>query len=145
MMFPHIRCYNSAHEFKQHVFYILAKGNNAGKPSFKPWPNSFSVICTTKESFDFFFWLAYGLWKADKFKCHQRGTAIQFINISDVQKLFEEVGPAIHEHWQKYQQIVLALGKLEKKKISLAEEIMATEKLQSYLIRNYFMRNSTKT
>jgi len=58
-----------------------------------------------------------------------------------VQELIKEVAPAIYEHWQQYQKNTEALNNLEKKKASLKEQIMATEKLQSYLITAYFSKS----
>lgn len=138
MHLPHIRCYHSAASINPHVFYILCKGQNAGKPGFKPWTNSFAVICNNKQNFDFYFWLVYGLWKDGKFKTRHRGTAIPFINLNDVRDLIREVAPAIHPDWNKYQQILEALSKLEKKKSSLAEQIIATSSLQRHLLSMYF-------
>lgn len=138
MHLPHIRCYHSAASINPHVFYILCKGQNAGKPGFKPWANSFAVICNNQQNFDFFFWLVYGLWKNGKFKTRHRGTAIPFINLNDVRDLIREVAPAIHTDWNRYQQILETLSKLEKKRASLAEQIIATSSLQRHLLSMYF-------
>ncbi len=138
MFIPQVRCYHAAALMQPHVFFVLAKGNNAGQPSFKPWTNCFQVVCNNNNWFDFYFWLCYGLFKAGKFRQYQRGSVIPFINKGDVQELLRDLAPVIYPNWQKYQQIVEALGKLEKKKTSLAEQIIASEKLQSYLINSYF-------
>lgn len=138
MMLPHIRCNHSAASINPHVFYMLCKGDNAGKPGFKPWANSFAVICSNKECFDFYFWLVYGLWKDGKFKTRHRGTAIQFINLQDVRDLLKEVAPVIEPDWNKYQKILETLSRLEKKKATLAEQIITTSNLQKHLLRMYF-------
>lgn len=138
MLLPQIRCYHSAASINPFVFYILCKGDNAGKPGFKPWINSFAVICSNQKCFDFYFWLVYGLWKEGRFKTVHRGTAIQFINLQDVRNIISEVAPAIQPDWSKYQEILEALSKLEKKKESLAEQIISTSYLQSHLLRMYF-------
>jgi len=52
--------------------------------------------------------------------------------------LIREVAPAIQPAWNKYQQILEALNKLEQKKASLAEQIIFTTNLQRYLLRTYF-------
>lgn len=138
MHLPQIRCYHSAALLQPHVFFILSKGPNAGQPSLQPWVNCFQLVCTNNNWLEFYFWLCYGLHKAGKFKIHHRGSVIPFINKGDVQDLIKEVAPAIYEHWQQYQKIMEALNKLEKKKASLKEQIITTERLQSYLIRSYF-------
>jgi hypothetical protein len=138
MLYPHIRCNHSTASINPFVFYILSKGDNAGKPSFKPWANSFAVICSNKENFDFFFWLIYGLWRDNKFKTRHRGSVIPFINLNDVRDIIREVAPAIQPDWNKYKEILESLDKLEKRKASLAEQIISTTNLQRYLLRTYF-------
>lgn len=138
MMYPLIRCYHSAASINPHVFYILCKGANAGKPGFRPWANCFAVICNNKQNFDFFFWLVYGLWRDGRFKICHRGSVIPFINLDDVRDLIREVAPAIEPDWSKYRQILEALSKLEEKKASLVEQINSTSNLQRHLLRMYF-------
>lgn len=80
----------------------------------------------------------YGLFQAGKFKSCQRGTAIQFINLQDVRDTIKEVTPSVYDHWQQYQQVLAALSKLEQRKVSLAEQVIATERMQKHLISSYF-------
>lgn len=141
MLLPQIRCYHSAASINPHVFYILSKGDNAGKPAFKPWTNCFAVICSNKQCFDFYFWLIYGLWRDGKFKTRHHGTAIQFINLNDVRDLIREVAPALEPEWSRYQQILETLSRLEQKKATLAEQIVSTTSLQRHLLRMYFTEN----
>ena len=77
-----------------------------------------------------------------KFKTRHRGSVIPFINLQDVRDLIRELAPAIHPDWNKYQQILEALNKLEAKKASLAEQILATTNLQRHLLSIYFEKLS---
>lgn len=138
MHYPMIRCYHTKALVPQFSFFILCKGCNAGKPGFQPWPNSFIVVCANEEYYNFFFWLIYGLWRDGKFKTRHRGTAIQFINLQDVRDVLREVAPLIQPDWNKFQKILAALNKLEQKKTSLSEQILATTNLQRYLLHMYF-------
>ena len=126
-----------------YVFYILAKGENAGKPALRPWANCFMAACSNKEAMEFYFWLVYGLHSAGRFKAYHRGSAIQFLNISDVHAVVKEVAPSILPHWQNYRQIVESLSKLEQKKAILAQHIISTEKLQKQLIGAYFLKKAS--
>lgn len=144
MMYPQIRCFHNGTVVPEFSFFILCKGENAGKPSFKPWTNSFIVVCPCKEYFDFYFWLVYGLQQVGKFKPRLRGSVIPFINLVDVRDLIREVAPTIYPDWQKYQNILSALEKLEKRKTTLAEQILGTEKLQRYLLSSFFTTNKKK-
>lgn len=144
MMYPLIRCYHEGSPIPEFSFFILCKGENAGRPSFKPWTNSFIVACPRQEYFDFYFWLMYGLHQLGKFKPRLRGSVIPFINLEDVRDLIREVAPVIYPDWQKYQTILSALEKLEKRKATLAEQILATEKLQRYLLSSIFSPDKEK-
>lgn len=142
MMYPLIRCFHEGSPIPEFSFFILCKGCNAGKPAFRPWTNSFIVICPRQDYFDFYFWLIYGLFKTGKFKIRHRGTAVPFINLSDIRELLQQVAPLIYSDWQKFQSILSALENLEKKKASLVEQIVATEKVQRYLLTNILSDDS---
>lgn len=138
MMFPMIRCYHVGAAIPPHSFFILCKGCNAGKPGFQPWTNSFIVVCPHEEYFKFYFWLIYGLHQSGKFKVRHRGSVIPFINLVDVRDTLREVAPLIHPDWSRYQKILSSLDNLRKLKATLAEQILATDKLQHCLLHKYF-------
>ena len=137
-MFPMIRCYHDGTAVPPHSFFILCKGCNAGKPGFRPWTNSFIVVCPHEEYFKFFFWLIYGLHQSGKFKIRHRGSVIPFINLDDVRDTLREVAPLVHPDWTRYREILSALDKLNKLKTTLAQQMVATEKLQHCLLHKYF-------
>lgn len=138
MMLPQIRCYHEGSPIPQFSFFILCKGCNAGRPGFKPWTNSFIAICNDQQTFDFYFWLVFGLSQSGKFKTRHRGSVIPFINLCDVRDLIREITPFIYPNWTRYQEILSQLDKLRKLKSALAEQIVATDKLQRCLIQKYF-------
>ena len=137
-MLPQIRCYHSNTNEQPLMFFILSKGENAGKPGLKPWANSFSVLCNNQKSFDFYFWLMYGLYKADKFKPRLRGSVIPFVNLNDIKDVLKEVVPGIVPNWMQFQKILNAMDLLEKSKTTLGQQVVTTENLQRYLIRRFF-------
>ena len=139
MIFPLIRCNCPKVVSQPFVFFILSKGDNAGKPSLQPWANSFAVICQNQQYVNFYFWLVYGLFKANKFKVRLRGSAIPFINVDDVRDVIQEVAPAVFPDWFKFQELVNTLDKLEKLKTTFAQQIIASERLQNCLLQNYFI------
>ena len=139
MMYPQIRCYHEGAVIPPLSFFILCKGCNAGKPGFNLWTNSFIVVCPHQQYFDFYFWLIYGLFHSGKFKTRHRGSAIPFINLNDVRDVIREIAPLIHPDWSRYQEILSSLEKLNKLKATLAEQIVATDKLQRCLLQKYFL------
>ncbi len=138
MMFPQIRCYHEGASIPPHSFFILCKGSNAGKPGFKPWTNSFIVVCPNQKYYDFYFWLIYGLHQSGKFKTRHRGSAIPFINLNDVRDNIWEVAPLILPDWSRFQEILSSLDKCNQLKATLAQQIIATERIQRCLLHRYF-------
>ncbi|MEO6546621.1 MAG: hypothetical protein ABIN94_01425 [Ferruginibacter sp.] len=68
MMPLSIRCYHQSQQiFPDTQFFILSKGNSAGKPGLQPWVNSFIATANNNEMRDFYYWLTYGLHKAQAF------------------------------------------------------------------------------
>jgi hypothetical protein len=111
------------------VFFILAKGENPGKPCFNPFSNSFQCIAPNKEMFDFYFWLCFGLFEAGKFKSYQRGSVIPFVNLLDLREVLKQFAPHLYYHYQQYLQIVDHLSKLDQRNVTLAEQIVSTRHL----------------
>lgn len=139
-MLPQIRCYHANTNEQPLMFFILSKGEDAGKPGLMPWQNSFSVLCNNQESFDFYFWLTYGLFKANHFKPRQRGSVIQYVNLNDIKEVLKEATPAILEHWMKFQKILNAIELLEKTKTTLGQQLVSTQNLQECLIQRFFVK-----
>src|SRR5258705_32768 len=129
MMFPQIRCYQSNALAQPNVFFVLAKGENADKPSLKPWANSFAMVCPNAKYFQFYFWLVYALFKAKKFKIRLLGTAIHFINTNYIAAVLKEVAPVVYYDWSKFQDLLNTLDKLEKIKSSVGQQLLASENL----------------
>lgn len=136
---PQINCYQSTsggcHAF---TFYILSKGDNAGQPNLSPWVNSFAVQCSSREVFDFYFWLSYSLWQTGRFRPLLRGSVIPFLSVSDTRQLLCDVAETIYPHWQSLQNVIEALNKLKTVREHLAQCIIANEKLQQMLLRIHF-------
>jgi hypothetical protein len=55
-----------------------------------------------------------------------------------VRNCIREVALLIHPNWSRYQQILSSLEKCSQLKASLAQQIKATEQLQSALLQKYF-------
>lgn len=64
-------------------FYILSKGNNAGRPAYTPNPNCFGFYCPPEDT-PRYYWLVYALWRTQHFAYYLRGSVIPFIIIGDV-------------------------------------------------------------
>ena len=138
MQLPQIKCYQPTVAGQGFTFYLLSKGANAGQPNHLPWVNSFAIHCSSRNEYDYYFWLSYSLWQSGRFRPLLRGTAVPFISVSDVRKLINEVAPVIASHWQHYLGVIQSLNKVQSAKAYLAEAIISADKLQKYLLSIYF-------
>ncbi|MCW3109936.1 MAG: hypothetical protein JWQ09_4442 [Segetibacter sp.] len=146
MMLLSIRCYHpSQHFFPDIQFFILSKGNNAGKPGSQPWVNSFVATANNEEMRNFYYWLTYGLHKAKAFNLVHRGSVIPFINIGETWGIIQPAANIIYPHWQQFKIILQQLELLEQRKNNLAQILKSTATVQEFLIRNYFIQNGVKS
>ena len=146
MMPLSIRCFHHAptKNFPGSHFFILTKGNNAGKPGYQPWANSFIATSPNEEMNNFYFWLTYGLYKAHSFKTFHRGSVIPFINLQETRSVITPAAYAIYPQWQEFKTILQQLELLEQRKNNLAQILKSTATLQEYLIRSYLKENGVK-
>lgn len=126
------------------VFFILSKGDNAGKPGLKPWVNSFVVISNNPEMKEFYFWLTYGLYKAKSFKTIHRGSVIQYVNLRELRHVIMKAADAIYPTWQEFKKILQQMEQLEAHKNNLVKLLKTTGTLQEYLIRNFLQQHGVK-
>lgn len=54
-----IKTYHPKHTYPHHHFFILSKGNNAGKPLDQPCPNCFVVITNCPSEKQRLYWLCF--------------------------------------------------------------------------------------
>lgn len=147
MMPLSIRCFHSTanNSLAHRQFYILSKGNNAGKPGFEPWTNSYVATAPNAEMKEFYFWLTYGLYKAHSFKKFHRGSVIPFINIGETYEVIMSAAIIIYPKWQEYKTILQQMEQLENRRASLVQILKATATMQEYIIRNYLIKNGIKS
>ena len=140
-----VRCYHGSIQQTATQFFILSKGKNAGKPGLQPWTNSFVATASNTEMKEFYFWLTYGLFKAQSFKIFHRGSVIPFINVQETRDLIMPAANIIYPQWQEFKVLLQQSELLEHRRSNLAQILKTTANLQEYLIRNYFIQKGIKT
>ena len=138
MLFPLIRSFSSFTVPGAHSFFILSKGNNAGRPGLRPWPNSFIVTCHNEDTYNFYFWLTHAAFLSGKFKLRLRGSVIPFIIVHDVRDLLRSLAPAIRNDWKHFQDVLGSMEKLSGLKSSSLQQVKTSEDLQKALVQHYF-------
>jgi hypothetical protein len=91
-----IKTHKSGQYVEPH-FFILSKGNNAGKPLTSPCPNCFVLVAQDVKEREALYWLCFGLWQGGLFRPYLRGSVIPFICVDDLRN-------EICQAWEKVAQ-----------------------------------------
>ena len=67
--------------------YVLSRGYNAGRPGYKPWVNSFEILCKDEEEQERIFHLVNALYLAKGFEYYITGSVIPMLRLADFKKL----------------------------------------------------------
>jgi len=84
-----LKCHPPGAAAPPSAFFILSRGNNAGRPSFTPHPNCFAFRCAETD-LDHYYWLVYALWETGHFRPYIFGTAIPMIRVGDVRRVIQD-------------------------------------------------------
>ncbi len=84
MLRQKIKCHKIGNRYEKEHFFILNKGNNAGKPLPEYCANCFVFIADDIDEKEFYFFLFYGLWQSGLFRKSITGSVVPFIRIDDL-------------------------------------------------------------
>ncbi len=93
-------------------FFILSKGNNAGRPMDKPCPNCFVVITGCPRERHVLYWLCFGLWQGGYFKPHLCGSVIPFLRLPELKCIIGDSRIHIEQRIPEFEKAVETLNKL---------------------------------
>jgi hypothetical protein len=82
-----LKTYRPGITIPQDTFYILNKGNNAGKPLKQPCPNCYMLTAATEADYNYWYWLCWGLWQSRSFEQYIWGSVIPTIRIGNVARV----------------------------------------------------------
>ena len=122
---------------QEHTFYILRVGSNAGKPLKTPCANCFCVICINAESYEFYYWLAFGLWKGKVFIPYLRGSVIEFVIKSDITKVLLDATAKVQPQYEFYRQTIQTINQCEKKLANLLHQAKLFNTAKEVLITQF--------
>jgi len=137
-----IKTWTSRVPAPHHAFYILSKGENAGRPMDKSCPNCFIVSCRNENERNTLFGLSLALWHAGSFQHFLRGSVVPFIVIRHVQSLLSDAYHnflAAPDHQRAQIETLRKLDALEKLK---RKEINLIKQLKHTLARKHFFNVS---
>jgi hypothetical protein len=132
-----IKTYQKGTVYNDNRIFILNKGMNSGKPSKKPFTNSFVIIFDTNEDCENMYWIAYSLWKANFWHPSLIGSVIPFLRIQDFKNGFnKKVNQLLQKHEQHLKQ-VQALRLLEQKENKLQQNIALINEMRTAILNWY--------
>jgi hypothetical protein len=132
-----ITTYTSDQKRSSFAFFILNKGMNSGKPLEQPCPNCFTFHASTQEEKDLYYWLCFGMWKAQTFHPYLRGSVIPFIIKSDVSKLIREASAKALEAPGQFSKAVEVLKTLERQEQQFHRNLQLIAEAKKIIFARY--------
>lgn len=117
-------------------FFILSKGNNAGKPLTTPCPNCFVVITKCPEERELVYWLCFGLWQSGYFHPHLVGSVIPFLRLPELKSLIIEVRAKVDQRKEEYQKAIDTLSKLLACQQNLSKQLELIKQTKKRIMLN---------
>ena len=130
-----IICHKSGRTYPTPHFFILSKGNNAGRPMTKPCPNCFVFLCNDMAQREQFYWLCYGIWQAGYFRPHINGSVIPFIHIGDLRMVIKSHWANIYATPDQFLKSISALSQLNALHENLLKQVESVKQLKYALAK----------
>ena len=93
-------------------FFVLSKGNNAGRPMDKPCPNCFVIVTKDPKEKHLLYWLCFGLWQCGYFQPHLCGSVIPFLRLPELKSIIRETHAKVDLRLDEFGKAVETLNKL---------------------------------
>jgi hypothetical protein len=121
---PQIKTHNMKNEYlNQNHFFILSKGDNAGKPLLEPCPNCFVLISGNNQDREYYYWLCYGLWVGGFFKPYLSGSVISFLRITELNHIIRHTTSKIQLRREALIKAIKTLNELNTYQDNLTKQI----------------------
>jgi hypothetical protein len=137
MLKSKIKTHKFGNKYQQEHFFILNKGNNAGKPLPEYCANCFVFIADDVNEKEFFFFLFYGLWLGGLFRPFIGGSVIPFIRLDDLIKVAEEASQKVNRQ-NNYESSIELLKDLESHHATLIKQIELIKQARKSLMYKMF-------
>jgi hypothetical protein len=122
----------------EHDFYILSKGDHAGRPMDKSCPNCFIVRCKDQEERTNLYGLCLALWHAGSFRQYIRGSVVPFIIIGHVEGLLTNAYLKFQAAPDQQRLHIKTLEKLDQLEKTKHKEIALIRQLKQALAQKHF-------
>jgi hypothetical protein len=115
-------------------FFILSKGNNAGRPMDKPCPNCFVVISKCPHEKQLLYWLCYGLWQCGYFQPHLCGSVIPFLRLPELKSIIRDTRTKVELRKNEYDKAIETLNKLLHIQQNISQQLQLIDQAKKSLM-----------
>ena len=140
MLKSKIKTHKMGMAYQQPHFFILNKGNNAGKPLPEYCANCFVFLADDDQDKDFHFYMFLGLWELKFFRPYLIGSVVEYIRIGDLVDLVEETINAVNTGERSFMDVQNALSQIEALKVNLKKQLSYLVQLRQALFSRYLQR-----
>ena len=137
MLKSKIKTHKMGTTYQQPHFFILNKGNNAGKPLPEYCANCFVFLADDDQDKDFHFYMFLGLWELKFFRPYLIGSVVEYIRIGDLVDLVEETINAVNSGERQFSDIQKTLAQIEAHKSNLVKQLDYLMQLRKTLFYKY--------
>ena len=124
MTTPNIKTHYKKNQYlNDNHFFILSKGNNAGKPMPSPCPNCFVLTANNRDDKEFYFWLCYGLWVGGFFRQVLCGSVISFLRITELHYIIRKGQSKVEVRREALLKAIVMLNKLSAHQENLIKQL----------------------
>lgn len=129
-----IKTHQMNRTYHGNYFFILSKGNNAGKPMDKPCPNCFVVISKCPQEKQLLYWLCFGLWQCGYFQPHLCGSVIPFLRLPELKSIIRDTRAKVDIRLDEYRNAVETLNKFWHIQQNISRQLHLIDQLKKNLI-----------
>ena len=132
-----IKCHKVGTEYSNPHFFILNKGNNAGKPLEQPCPNCFIVEVLNPEYLKSMYNQAEFMYQSRYWEQFLIGSVIPFLRLPDFKKEFFPKSKALMAEHEEHVKHVEALKILEQKENQFHQNINLINDMRRVILYRY--------
>ncbi len=134
-----IKTHNSNTQYlNNNHFFVLSKGNNAGKPMYSPCPNCFVFLASDPNEKEYYFWLCYFLWVGGMFRPYLTGSVIEFLRIGELKQAIKINQSKVQLRRQALLNAFQILSKLSAYQVNLQNQIQLIKQTQQAVVCKIF-------
>lgn len=115
-------------------FFILSKGNNAGRPMNEPCPNCFVIISKCPQEKQLLYWLCFGLWQCGYFQQYLTGSVIPFLRVSELRSIIRETRFKVELRKAECEKAVDTLDKLLNYQQNISKQLQIIDQAKKSLM-----------